>query len=125
MIVMQQQDINFENFTLVPSDYKRKDPRQMAYNFADTIRNTEKGLVIYNRYVQQFIYYHSLDTAEQVAKAFNYILVPSSCIHWRRAKHFKDRRIMVGREAFYTVTPSELNKNELKKLKEYMEGKEE
>ena len=116
-----EQLIDFENFTLVPADYKRKDPRQMAYNYANTIRNTENGLVIYNRYVQQFIYYHSLDTAEQVARAFNYILVPSCCIHWRRAKHFKNRRVLVGREAFYTMGLSELNKTELKKLLEYME----
>ena len=116
-----QQYIDFKDFTLVPANYKRKDPRQLAYNFADTIRNTEQGLVIYNKYMQQFIYYHSLEAAEQVAKAFNQILCPTECLHWRRAKEFSNRRVLVGRKAFYTLLPSELKPSEKQKLLMYVD----
>lgn len=108
-------------FNLTPADYKRKDPRQLAYNYADTIQNSANGLVIYNKYVQQFIYNHTLDAVEQFAKNLGFILVPSSCIHWRRAKDIAHRRAIVGRKTFYALQEHELNDNEKKKLLDHLE----
>ena len=113
--------MGLENYSLVPSDYKRKDPRQLAYNYASTIQNSANGLVIYNKYVQNFIYYHSLDVAEQLAKNLGFILIPSSCIHWRRAKELSHRRAIVGRKTFYAMHESELNENEKKKLMDHLD----
>lgn len=113
--------MTLSEITLVPANYKEKDPRQLAFNYASTIQNTSNGLVIYNKYVQQFIYYHSLDVAEQFAKQMGMILIPSTCIHWRRAKDFVDRRVKVGRKSFYALREDELNKKEQKKLIEQIE----
>ena len=113
--------MNIDEFTLVPNGYKDKDPRQMAFNFRRTIQDTSNGLIIYNKYVQQFIYYHSLDVAEQFAKMMGFILLPSSCIHWRRAKEISHRRVQVGRKTFYALNKSELNINEKKKLVNYLD----
>lgn len=113
--------MTLSEITLVPADYKEKDPRQLAFNYASTIQNTSNGLVIYNKYVQQFIYYHSLEVAEQFAKQMGFILIPSTCIHWRRAKDFTDRRVKVGRKSFYALRENELNKKEQKKLIEQIE----
>lgn len=108
--------MSLNELSLVPADYKSKDPRQLAYNYAETIQNTSNGLVIYNKYVQQFIYYHSLEVAEQFAKMIGFILIPSSCLHWRRAKALTNRRVKVGRKTFYAVRQEELNAKELKKI---------
>lgn len=124
-VLLMLEELNLDDFKLVPADYKRRDPRQLAYNFADTIRNTENGLVIYNKYVQQFIYYHSLDVAENIVRVSNQILVPSKCLHWRRTKDFNNRRVMIGRQAFYAVYLSELSEREKRKLLDYIEEKRE
>ena len=118
--LQQQHEIEFD-LTIVPANYKEKDPRQLAYNFPNFIRDTEQGLVIYNKYVQKFIYFQGVEAAETVAKMFGCILVPTRCIHWRRTKLFTDRRVAVGREAFYIVKKHELIKNEIDRLKEYIE----
>lgn len=113
--------MTLNEITLLPADYKEKDPRQLAFNYASTIQNSSNGLVIYNKYVQQFIYYHSLDVAEQFAKQMGMILIPSTCIHWRRAKDLTNRRVKVGRKSFYALREEELNVKEKKKIIDYLD----
>lgn len=109
-------------FSLVPGDYKAKDPRQLAYMFPHSIMSSEQKFIAYNKKMQTFLFYHSLDVAEHMAKLMDYILLPAACIHWRRAKALGDkRRVQVGKNIFYLVKENELNKNELNKLYEYAE----
>lgn len=108
-------------YSLVPDDYKTKDPRMLAYLYPESIIKNEQSFVIYNKKMSQFIYYHSLDVAENMARIMGYILVPSSCVHWRRAKELNDRRVHVGRKVFYLVKDSELTKNEQKKLMDHVD----
>lgn len=110
-----------EKFSLVPEDFQKEDPRQIAYLYPQSIMNSEQNFISYNKKLQKFLYNHSLDVAEQAARIFGYILLPSSCMHWRRTKEIQHRRIYVGRRTFYFVKYEELNKNEQKKLMQHIE----
>lgn len=113
---------NLAEFSLVPLDYKTKDPRQLAYLFPESIISSQQKFISYNKSMQTFIYYHSLEVAEHMARLMDYILLPASCIHWRRAKELgESRRVPIGRKMFYLVKENELNKNELKRLLDYAE----
>lgn len=112
--------MQLDEFSLVPGDYKAKDPRQLAYMFPRSIMSSEQKFISYNKKMQTFLFYHSLDVAEQMARLMDYILLPAACIHWRRARDLgAKRRVQVGRNIFYLVKQSELNKNEINKLIDY------
>ena len=109
-----------QQFTLVPTDYKDKDPRQLAFHYKSQIVQSERALITYNKYISKFLYYHSLQAAEQVAKTFGYILLPAECLHWRRATALSSRRVYVGRKSFYTLQPDEIQKTEKMKLLRFL-----
>lgn len=109
------------NFSLVPDDYKTNDPRMLAYLYPESIIRSQQSFISYNKKISKFIYYHSLEVAEHMASIMDCILVPASCIHWRRAKQLgAKRRVHVGRNVFYLVKESELTKNEKKKLLDHV-----
>lgn len=110
-----------KKFTIVPETYKNKDPRQFAYHQRNNMITSNRAFVTYNKYVSDFLFYHSLQAAEEVAKCFDHILVPTNCLNWRRAQDLAQRRIFVGRKSFYTMFPEELRPIEKKKLLRYLE----
>lgn len=108
---------SLKDFSLVPVDYKSKDPRMMAYLYTKSIVNSEREFVSYNKKMSSFCYYHSLEVAEHMAKIMDFILLPSACLHWRRAKKLGEkRRVNVGRNVFYLVKEDELTLLEKQKL---------
>ncbi|WP_037580981.1 hypothetical protein [Sporolactobacillus terrae] len=108
--------INLEDFTLIPPDYKKKDPRPLLYLYHDTI-----NVVAYAKKMQKFAYYQTLEVAEDLAKRQGFILLPWDCIHWQRAQAVAaDRKIKIGRRAFYLMKISELTKREAQKLENYL-----
>lgn len=110
---MQQQ---LKQYSLVNPNYQKHDPRQLAYLYPDSITRSMQSFISYNKKLQTFLYNHSLDAATQAANMFGCILVPTNCLHWRRAKQIAERRIFIGRNSFYIVKPTEINKNELSRL---------
>ncbi|MEM5592075.1 hypothetical protein AAHH67_10670 [Niallia circulans] len=56
-------NLSLENFSLIPFDYKRKDPRGLLYLYPNSL-----NIVAYARKMQQFSYYQSLEVAETLAK---------------------------------------------------------
>lgn len=115
--------MEISDISLVPKDYKKKDPRTLPYLYPETL-----NIVSYAKAVQTFTFYQTLEVAEDLAKRQGYILLPWSCMHWQRAKNFGvDRKVKVGRKSFFMMKPSELTKTEKRKLLEYIEvlhGKE-
>ena len=105
-----------KKYSLVKPDYQKQDPRQLAYLYPESITNSMNNFISYNKKLQKFLFNHSLDAATQAANMFGCILVPTNCIHWRRAKDIAQRRIFVGRNSFYIVRPDEINENEHKRL---------
>lgn len=109
--------MNLNEFSLVPEDYRMKDPRALVYLYPESITRSKSSLISYNKRMQTFIYYHSLEVAEHMAKIMDFILLPATCIHWRRAKQLGEkRRVQVGKNVFYLVKESELTKSEKRKL---------
>lgn len=113
---MQLTDNEIKNISLVPKNYKDKDPRPLTY-----LNPTTVNIVVYTKKVQQFNYYQLLDLAEDLAKRQGFILLPYQCMHWQRAKEYgSDRKVKVGRKSFFMMKPSELTKNEKIKLIDYV-----
>ena len=111
-----------DDFTLIPGDFREKDPRQVAFMYPQSIISSQQKFIAYNKKMQMFVYYHSLDVAETMAKLMNYVLLPTSILHWRRAKQLgADRRVRIGRNIFYLVKRSELTSKEVARLVEYAE----
>lgn len=113
---------DIKKFTIVPESYRDKDPRQFGYHQRNQMLTSERAFVTYNKYISNFLFYHSLQAAEEVAKCFDRILVPTNCLNWRRAQELAQRRIYVGRKSFYTMAPTELRLIEKKKLLRYLES---
>ncbi|WP_445486487.1 hypothetical protein [Niallia sp. 03133] len=109
--------ICLDTFSLIPIDYKKADPRGLLYLYPNSI-----NIVAYARKMQQFSYYQSLEIAEILAKRQGFILLPWSCIHWKRAKKLgNDRKIKIGRNSFFLIKINELTKKEEIKLQCYLE----
>lgn len=109
--------MNLIDFTLIPKDYKKKDPRTLLYLYPNSI-----NLVAYAKSMQKFAFYQALEIAEDLAKRQGYILLPWECIHWQRAKHYGvDRKVKIGRKSFFLMKPNELTKSEAAKLERYLE----
>ena len=108
--------MSLEAFSLIPSDYKRKDPRQLLYLYQNSI-----NIVAYAKQMQRFSFYQALEVAEDLAKRQGFILLPWECIHWQRAKNYgSDRKIKIGRKSFFLMKPNELTKTEEAKLRVYL-----
>jgi hypothetical protein len=108
---------NLEKFSLVPKEYKKKDPRSLLFFYPQSI-----NIVAYAKKMQVFAFYQSLEVAEDLARKQGFILLPWSCIHWKRAKNFgADRKIKIGRSSFFLMKLNELTKNEEIKLERYLE----
>ena len=104
-------------FSLIPKDYKLKDPRPLLYLYPNSI-----NIVAYAKQMQQFAFYQSLEIAEDMAKRQGFILLPWQCMHWQRAKEYgADRKIKIGRKSFFLMKQDELTKMEKLKLQSYLE----
>lgn len=113
--------IDLNDFSLVPEGYKDKDPRMLAYLYPQSILRNEGTLVAYNKKVSKFIHCSGLEIAETTAKKLGFILLPATCIHWRRAASLgEQRRIKVGKNNFYMVKENELTEKERIKLVDHI-----
>lgn len=109
--------MNLLEMSLVPHDYKKKDPRALLYLYPASL-----NIVSYAKQMQKFSFYQSLEIAEDLAARQGFILLPWSCIHWQRAKNYgNDRKIKIGRKSFFLMKPNELTKSEKSKLKAMLE----
>lgn len=63
--------MNLKKYSLVPTEYKEKDPRALPYLYP-----TKLNLVAYAKKMQEFTFYQSLEAAETVANNVGYVLLP-------------------------------------------------
>lgn len=109
--------MNVEEFSLVPKEYKKKDPRSLLFLYPNSV-----NIVAYAKKMQEFSFFQALEVAEDLAKRQGFILLPWSCIHWQRAKSFgTDRKVKIGRKSFFLMKQNELTKSEEMKLEKYLE----
>ncbi|UOQ47230.1 hypothetical protein MUN88_14260 [Gracilibacillus caseinilyticus] len=109
--------LEVKELSVVPNDYKQKDPRMLLYLYPETL-----NIVAYARSLQKFSFYQTLEVAEDLAKRQGFILLPYGCIHWQRAKNYgSDRKIKIGRKSFFLMKPNELTNGEKRKLEDYID----
>lgn len=110
--------MNLHDFTLVPKDYRDKDPRALPYLYPTTL-----NIVAYAKKMQEFSFYQALEIAEDLAKRQGFILVPWSVLHWQRAKKLGyDRKIKIGRKSFFLLRRDEMTKTEILKLERLLQS---
>lgn len=108
-------------FSIVPPNFKDKDPRGLAVLFPNSIRNSDQSFVGFMKKMQVFDFYNSLSMFEEYAHANGFILLPASVMHWRRRNGFGiERRVRVGRKSFYLVREHELTQGEKEKLLDHI-----
>lgn len=109
-------NITVEQFTLIPRNYKKKDPRPLTYLYP-----TQINIVAYAKEMQRFSFYQALEVAEDLAKRQGFILLPFDCMHWQRAKVYGvDRKVKIGRKSFFLMKLDELTENERAKLENHL-----
>lgn len=109
--------ITLDQFTLLPEGYDKKDPRNLLYWYPTTI-----NVVLFAKQMQTFYFYKQLEVAEDMAKRMGCLLLPYSCIHWKRAKDYgSDRKLKIGRNSYFLMKPDELTKGEIRKLQMCLE----
>lgn len=105
-----------KEYSILPSDYKNKDPRNLLYHFPSL------PVVKYAKLMQTWAFIQALSVAEDLAHRQEYVLLPSFCMHWQRIqKHGTDRRVKIGRNSFYLMRLNELTKTEKYKLENHVQ----
>lgn len=108
--------------SIVPPNFKDKDPRGLAMLYPNSIRNDNQSFIGFIKKMQVFDFYNSLNMFEEYARANNFILLPASIMHWRRREGFgQERRVRVGRKSFYLVREYEMTEGEKEKLLDFIE----
>lgn len=108
-------------FSIVPPNFKDKDPRGLAKLYPKMIRRNNQSFIGFLKEMQAFDFYNSLNMFEEYAHENGFILLPATIIHWRRRNELgSKRRIRVGRNAFYLMREDELNKREKERLADYI-----
>ncbi len=72
--------------------------------------------------MQQHYKLSSVAAAEEAAEAFGYVLVPATCLSWRKRNRLGETRRVRIHESFYAVRNDELTDLERNKFVEYCEN---
>ena len=99
--------------SIVPAR-KIKDPRQLLYHFPSIPAQK------YAKMVATFHHDQMLKMAEQLARGLGYILVPGSCLHWKKKQEYENRRVSIGCFTFYTLKREEMTKQANDKFLQYV-----
>lgn len=106
---------DLKEYSILPKDYKSKDPRNLLYHFPSL------PIVKYAKLMQTFSFHQALGVAEDLGHRLGYVLLPSHCMHWQRIQKNGERRVKIGRNSFYLMRLNELTRNEKSKLINHIE----
>ncbi|MCM3593643.1 hypothetical protein M4D58_23765 [Brevibacillus borstelensis] len=93
-----------------------RDPRQLLFHFPSI------PVVRYAQMAADFYHDQMLRLAEELAHRQGFLLVPASCLGWRKKQDIAgERQVSVGKRSFYMLRRDELTSKEWDKLQEYLE----
>lgn len=98
--------------TIIPKDILKNDPQELLYQFKSI------NPVRYTKLSVEYHFWTAVSAAEKTARMFGRYLVPCTMIHWERKLRLTDRRIQVGKKAFYALSKEEMTSIEFKKYSE-------
>ena len=102
------------SFSIVPVRRVR-DPRQLLYHYPSI------PVVRYAQMAADFYQDQMLRLAEELAHRQGFVLVPASCLGWRKKQEIAaERQVYIGRRSFYMLRPDELTKSEKEKIMDYL-----
>ncbi|SFT00528.1 hypothetical protein [Paenibacillus sp. 453mf] len=104
--------------TIVPTEKVKQDPQSYLFHFPSV------HPIKYTRMFTEHHHWKAVEAAEKVAKMCGRVLVPASCLHWERKERKGDRRIQIGKHAFYALALEELTKNEHQKYMKHVQEEE-
>ncbi|MBU8905585.1 hypothetical protein [Desertibacillus haloalkaliphilus] len=108
--------MNLENLSLIPDNYKDRDPRNLLYHFPSMPK------VKFAKLMNKFYYFKALEAVEEAARKNGFILVPFQCMHWKRKKDYAlDRKVKCCGRSFFMMKVSELTSSEKNKLIAFLE----
>ncbi|MEK4477819.1 hypothetical protein NSQ91_31910 [Paenibacillus sp. FSL R7-0048] len=95
--------------TIIPENALKSDPQQLLYNFP--------GIhpIKYTKLSSEYHHWRAVAAAEKTARIFGRLLVPCTMIHWERKLKFEDRRIQIGKNAYFALSREEMTSIEFKK----------
>lgn len=95
--------------TIVPQDKVKQDPQSYLFHYPSV------HPVTYTKMFAEHHHWKAVQAAEKVASMCGMVLVPANCLHWERKARKADRRVQIGKHAYYTLALNELTQNEHKK----------
>lgn len=108
--------MKINELSLVPIKYKDRDPRALLYNFPSLPK------VKFAKLMNEFYFYKALEAVEEAAGKLGFILVPRTCMHWKRCRDYsEDRKVKCCGKTFFMMKVEELTMNEIDKLENYIE----
>lgn len=100
--------------SIVQLDKIKNDPQKLLYMFPNM------NAVRYHKLQEEFSFWKSVKTAEEIAGIFGLLLVPRNCIHWQRKLEIEEkRRIVIKKRVFYLLAESEMTENEKRKYHDF------
>ena len=107
---------DLRKYSIIPENFREKDPRTLLYHFPSL------PIVKYAKLMQTYSHLMALDVAEDLSMRQGYVLLPFSCIHWKRAQKMgAERRLKIGRNSYYLMRLQEMTDGELGKLQDHIE----
>lgn len=98
--------------TIVPFSKIEKDPSTLPYHYPSI------PVVKYSKLAVEYHYWKAVSILEQAARQNGKLLIPASCIHWKRKKQLQGVLLMVYKRTFYQMSYEELTETEKKKYLE-------
>ncbi len=94
---------------------KVRDPRQLLYHYPSM--NAQR----YAQLVAEFHHDQMLRMAENIANGLGFLLVPACCLNWKFiAKISAERKVSVGRNAYFMLKRSEMSRRAYEKFIKYV-----
>src|SRR5690606_5314239 len=77
--------------------------------------------VKFAKLMNKYWFYKALEAVEMAANKMGFVLVPFSCMTWRRKKDYaEDRKVIINGRSFFMMRENELTKFEREKLELYI-----
>lgn len=88
----------------------------LLYNFPSLPK------VKFAKLMNEFYFYKALEAVEEAADKMGFILVPRSCMHWKRCRDYSvKRKVKVCGKTFFMMKINEITENEIKNLEGYID----
>lgn len=96
------------------------DPRQLLYHYPTM------PVIRYAKLAADFYQDQLLRLAEDLAARQGFILVPASCLSWRKKQEIaSERQVSIGKHSYYMMRHDEMTQSAQRKLQAYIEDLQE